>query len=114
VTKNNAVLSHTFLWFDGLSGVVPTSGCCQERGMESSGGFVSVTWAGMTPRWGLGRTADWSIHIGPFPHALGFLTTWRLDSERKHPDSKHSKQDQEHNLQGPVQNENAGPLFQND
>lgn len=30
----------------------------------------------------------------------------------KHPDSKHSKQDQEQNSQGPVQNEKVEPLVQ--
>lgn len=46
-------------------------GMLGDVGMESSGGFVPITWAGMTPRWSLGRTANRSIHTGPFAH--GFL-----------------------------------------
>ena len=34
-----------------------------------------------------------------FPYCLGFLPTWQLGSERKSPDSKHSKQGQQHDSQ---------------
>ena len=61
----------SFSWkpqMEGLRGRMVGGGgaILGEVGMESSGGSISVTWAGMTPRSGLGRTAGWTIHPGPF------------------------------------------------
>lgn len=41
--------------------------------MESSGGFISVTWAGRTQRLGLGRTVDWTTYPCPLHLARASL-----------------------------------------
>ena len=59
--------------------------------------FCHLGWD--TPKARLGQDC-WleNLHM-LFPYCLGFLPTWQLGSERKSPDSKHSKQGQQRDLQ---------------
>lgn len=67
-------------------------GSLGEVRMESSGGFIPVTWSGKTQRLGLGRTVDWTTY--PCPLHLARASLHNVGSEKKHPDSKRPQQGQ--------------------